>query len=71
MQNEASTSELKQLNEYLSNPDNRKVRIVRDELTRYDSEMSTLQELARIGYRGNANMKKCLNLLNIAIIKHL
>jgi hypothetical protein len=41
--------ETRTLNKYLSNPDNRKARIVRDELTKFDNEMSTLKELARIG----------------------
>lgn len=41
--------ETQKLNTYLSDPDNRKARIVRDELTRFDKEMSTLQGLARIG----------------------
>ncbi|MEI6697271.1 MAG: phage tail tape measure protein [Bacteroidota bacterium] len=41
--------ETRTLNKYLSNPDNRKARIVRDELTRFDKELNTLQGLARIG----------------------
>ena len=40
--------ELKLLNKYLSDPANRKARIVRDELTRFDGEMATLQSLAKI-----------------------
>ncbi len=40
--------ELKLLNKYLSNPANRKARIVRDELTRFDGELATLQSLAKI-----------------------
>ncbi len=40
--------EMKLLNKYLSDPANRKARIVRDELTRFDSELATLQSLAKI-----------------------
>ena len=42
-------SEVKKLNVFLSNPENRKARLVRDELTKFDREMTTLQSLARIG----------------------
>ena len=44
----ATISELVLLNKYLSDPANRKARIVRDELTRFDGEMATLQSLAKI-----------------------
>jgi hypothetical protein len=43
-----SIEETQKLNTYLSDPNNRKARIVRDELTRFDDELSTLQGLARI-----------------------
>jgi len=46
---EENKEEIKQLNTYLSDPNNRKARIVRDELTRFDNEISVLQGLARIG----------------------
>ena len=44
----ATITELVLLNKYLSDPANRKARIVRDELTRFDGEMATLQSLAKI-----------------------
>ena len=44
----ATISELVLLNKYLSDPANRKARIVRDELTRFDGELATLQSLAKI-----------------------
>jgi len=47
--NTQSHAEIVKLNGYLSDPNNRKARIVRDELTKFDSEMSTLKELAKIG----------------------
>ncbi len=40
--------ETRTLNKYLSNPDNRKARIVRDELSKFDKELSAIQSLARI-----------------------
>jgi len=42
-------AETKKLNVFLSNPDNRKARLVRDELTKFDNEMNVLQSLAKIG----------------------
>ena len=44
----ATISELVLLNKFLSDPANRKARIVRDELTRFDGELATLQSLAKI-----------------------
>ena len=41
-------AETKKLNVFLSNPDNRKARLVRDELTKFDNEMNVLQSLAKI-----------------------
>ncbi|MFZ4412919.1 MAG: phage tail tape measure protein [Bacteroidales bacterium] len=48
-QNNVSMTQREKLNDYLSDPNNRKARIVRDELTKFDDELSTLKELARIG----------------------
>ncbi|MEI6697315.1 MAG: phage tail tape measure protein [Bacteroidota bacterium] len=48
-QQKLNIGEIRILNSYLSDPNNRKARIVRDELTRFDNELTTLQGLARIG----------------------
>ena len=48
-QNKKNLEETRKLKSDFSYTDNRKDRIVRDELTKFDSELSMIQGLARIG----------------------